>query len=109
MEPEGQECNEAAVIAYVVLNLGPMGWDIGTVQNHMRAIGYFRKMQFGANPLRDMPRLQNLMKGERREKSPPNRKLPVTTEDLNHIYNMADPDSVTLRCTIIIAWFSRSE
>ena len=108
MEPEDQYCNDAAVIAYVVLNLGPMERDIGTVQNHLHAIGYFHKMQFGLNPLRYMRRLQNLMKGARRAKGPAKRKLPVTTEDLNHIYNMADwanPDSVTVRCAIAIAWF----
>ena len=107
-EPADQDENEAAVIAYVVLNLGTMERDVGTVQNHLQSIGYFRKAKFGATPLREMFRLQNVIKGARREKGPAERKLPVTTEDLNHIYDVIDwpnPDSVTLWCTISIAWF----
>ena len=107
-DPNDAEVNEAAVIAYVVLNLGPLERDVGTVQNHLQAIGYHRKIQYGDNPLRSMTRLQFLMKGARREKGPAKRKLPVTTEDLNHVYNMTNwdnPDSVTLWCTVSIAWF----
>lgn len=35
--------------------------------------------------------------------------MPATAEDLNKIYDAIDwenPDSVTLRCVISIAWFS---
>ena len=107
-DPNDDDANEAAVIAYVVLNIGPLERDIGTVQNHLQAIGYFHKIYYGRNPLRSMTRLQNLMKGARREKGPTNRKMPVTIEDLNCIHSSVDwdnPDSVTLWCTIIIAWF----
>ena len=46
--------------------------------------------------------------GGRREKGPTKRKLPVTREDIGHVYNMLDrpnPDSVTLRCAISAEWF----
>ena len=107
-DPKQADSNETEVIAYVVLNLGPLERDVGTVQNHLKAIGYHHKMQYGENPLKTMTRLQYLMKGARREKGPAKRKLPVTTEDLNQVYmstNWSNPDSVTLWCTISIAWF----
>ena len=74
----------------------------------MQAIGYYHKLRFRVNPIREMNRLQNIMKGARREKGPCERKLPVTVEDLNRIYDKVDwasPDSVTIWCTISIAWF----
>ena len=52
--------------------------------------------------------LKNTMKGARREKGAAKRKRPVTAEDLNRVYNLDDwrnPDSVTLRGVITIAWF----
>ena len=109
--PDGQEfkeANETAVIAYVTLNLGPIERDAGTVQNHLQAIGYFHKIRSGINPLTTMYRVQNIMKGARREKGPTERKLPVTAEDLNRIYNKVEwgnPDSVTLWCSLSLAWF----
>ena len=105
---EDKEEEEEAVIAYVALNLGPMERDPGTVQNHLQAIGYFHRLRLGRNPLREMMRLQNLMKGAKREKGACRRKLPVTVEDLNVIYSKIDwssSDSVTIWCTISIAWF----
>lgn len=52
--------------------------------------------------------LQNLTLGGRREKGPTKRKMPVTADDMEKIYDFADwgnPDSVTLWCTASIAWF----
>ena len=63
----------------------------------------------GSDPPKGMVRLQNLMLGARRGKGPAKRKMPVTAEDLNKIYEAVDwgnPDSVILRCTISIDWFS---
>ena len=57
-DPNDADTNEAAVIAYVVLNLGPLERDVGTVQNHLQAIGYHHKIHYGDNPLRSMTRLQ---------------------------------------------------
>ena len=105
---DDKDDNESAVIAYVTINLGPMERDVGTAQRHLQAIGYYRKVRAGANPLREMNRLQNITKGARRGKGPRKRKLHVTAEDLNCIYNKIDwgcPDSVTIWCTIAIAWF----
>ena len=107
-DPSGKDDNENAAIAYVTLNLGPLERDVGTVQNHLQAIGYFHKIMIGINPLREMNRLQNIMKGARREKGPTKRKLPVTADDSNCIYKKVNwdyPDSVTVWCTISIAWF----
>ena len=95
-------------MSHVTLDLGPMGGDVGAAQNHLQAIGYFHRIKSGANPLRKMPRLQNLMKGARREKGPCGRKSPVTIEYLNRIYDKVDwenPDAVTMWCAIAIAWF----
>ena len=100
--------NETSAIAYFTLNLGPVERDVGTVQNHLQAIGYFHRVRFGNNPLREMARLQNIMKGARREKGPCKRKLPVTAGDLNCIYQKTNwdcPDSVTVWCAISLAWF----
>ena len=47
-----RENNEAAAITYVTPNLGPMGRNASTVQNHRQDIGYFRKSRCGLNPLR---------------------------------------------------------
>ena len=107
-EPENADDNESEAIAYVVLNLGPLERDVGTVQNHLKAIGYHHKLQYGENPLKTMTRLQYLMEGARREKGPAKRKRPVTPEDINQVYSATDwnnPDSVTLWCSISIAWF----
>ena len=68
--PDDKDENESAVISYVTLNLGPMERDVGTVQNHLQAIGYFHRVRIGINPLREMNRLQNITKGARREKDP---------------------------------------
>ena len=67
-DPLDKEGNENAAIAYVALNLGPMERDLGAIQNHLQAIGYFRKLRTGTNPMRTMNRLQNIMKGARRER-----------------------------------------
>ena len=95
------------MVAYVVLKLWPMERDAGTVQNHLEAIGYFPKVHGGETPMRGAGRLQNLMRGAR-AKWPAKRKLLVTTEDLDVIYNPVDwpsSDSVTLWCAISLAWF----
>ena len=55
--------SEAAAFAYVTPNLGPVERNATKVQNHLHAIGYFRKIRFVPNPLRGMSRLQNLTKG----------------------------------------------
>ena len=82
--------------------------DTGTAQNRWKAIGYFNKIRFGANLMREMTRLQNLMKGARRERGPHKRKLPVSVEDSARIYKKADwdsPDSVAIWGEIPIVWF----
>ena len=86
-EPADKE-NETAAIAYVVLNLWPMGRDVGAARNRLMAIGYFRKVQYGANHISEMFLLQNLTKADRRGKGPAKRKPPKTAEDMNHIYDM---------------------
>ena len=62
-DPEATESNESEAIAYVVLNLGPLGRDVGDVQNHLKAIGYRRKIRCGDNLLRTITRLQYLTNG----------------------------------------------
>ena len=61
-----EETNKNAAIAYVALNLGPLERDVGTVQNHLQAIGYFHKVRDGYNPLTGMVRLKNLMRDARK-------------------------------------------
>ena len=107
--PGSDDANEDAAISYVVLNMGPIARDVGTAQNHLQATGYFREVREGVNSSNGMVRLQNLMRGARRGKGPTKRKMPVAAGDLNKIYDAADwqnPDSVTLRRAISIAWFS---
>ena len=84
-----------------------MGRNVGTAQNHSHAIGYFRKEHYAVGPMREMFRLPNITKGDRREKGHARRKLQVTTDGINHVYIRIDwrnPDSVTSRCTISISW-----
>ena len=50
------EASDSAEISYVVLNFG-------TAQNHLQAIGYFRKVNYGVNPMREIPRLRNITNG----------------------------------------------
>ena len=101
-----KERNESAVAAYVALNLCPM--ERGAAQNHLQAVGYFRKSRFGATPIREMTRPENLTKGAWRERGPCKRKLSVTAENLNRIYDKVDwgnPGSVSIWCAISVDWF----
>ena len=96
----------------MVLKLGPMERDAGTVQNHQLAVGYFRMVQGGVNPLRATRRIHNHTKGARRANGPTKRKFPVTTEDLNVIYKSIDwahSGPATPCCAISMAWFAFAE
>lgn len=106
--PGSEETNEGDVIAYVVINLGPLERDAGEIQNRRRAIGYSRKVREGVGPLKGMARLQNPTRGARQEKGQAKGKMPATAEDLNKIKDTIDwgnPDSAALRCEVSIACF----
>ena len=59
---------EASVMAYLSLSLGPLGKDPSTMNGHLCAVGYFHRLRFGSDPLTDMNRLQLTIKGTMRNK-----------------------------------------
>ena len=99
---------EDSVLPYVALSVGPLGKEVSTMITHLSAVGYFRRIKTGRNPLKDMTRVQLMLKGLRRTAGPAKRKLPCSLEDLRALkglLNLKDPDQIILWDSILLGWF----
>ena len=99
---------EDSVLAYVALSVGPIGKEVSTTVTHLSAIGFFHRIRFGYNPIKDMSRVQLMLKGIRRASGHANRKLPFSAEDLRTLkgmLNLKDTDQLTLWAATLVGWF----
>ena len=99
---------EDVALSYVALSVGPLGKEVSTMATHLSANGYFHRVKTGHNPLKEMPRVQLMMKGLRRPSGPENRKLPFSLEDirsLKGLLNLKDVAQITLWASILVGWF----
>ena len=99
---------ETDVVRFATLHHGPLQKTAATVELYLRALGYMHRLHTGLNPLSDMFRVKLLLQGARREEGPPNRKLPVSCEDLLEIQKGLSSGSVNehiIFCVILLGWF----
>lgn len=81
--PQGDIMDAARdVLRFATLHHGPLQKTATTVELYIRALAYMHRIHTGINPLNDMFRAKLLLQGAMRDEGPPNRKLPVSCEDL---------------------------
>ena len=84
-------------IAYLSLSICPLEKGPSTTNGHLCAIGYFRKLRSGQNPLLSMNRLQLMINGMKRANGPTARKLPTAVEDLRSLKGLLDLNDIYQR------------
>ena len=64
------------------LRLGPLQKSAATVELYLRALSYAHRLHTGLNPIDEMFRAKLPLQGSRRDEGHPNRKPPISCEDL---------------------------
>ena len=92
----GEDLGEAEkdVLRFATLRHGPLQKRAATVEIYLRALAYAHRLHSGLNPLGEMFRVKLLLQGARRNEGPPNRKLPVSCEDLIGIHDALTPGCI---------------
>ena len=99
---------ERDVLRFITLHHGPLQKTAATVELYLRAMAYMHRLHTGINPINEMFRVKAFLQGARRDEGPPNRKLPVSCEDLLEIQRSITPGCLGERiifCVILLGWY----
>ena len=99
---------EKDVLRLATLHHGPLLKSAATVELYLRSLSYMHRLRTGINPLERMYRVKLLLQGAKREEGPPNRKLPVSCEDLIEIHRSLTPGCINeqiIYCAVLLGWF----
>ena len=95
-------------MAYCALSVGPLNKDMSTMIAHLHCSGHFHKLKSGSDPIANMPRVQLMAMGMRREKGDTARKFPFMVHDLKllkSVLGLTTADHLTAWCVALLGWF----
>lgn len=99
---------ERGALRFTTLRHAPLQKSASAVELYMRAMAYMHRPHTGLNPINDTFRVKLSLRGARRGEGPPNRKIPVSCEDLIEIYHGVTPGCINegiIFCVVLLGWY----